>query len=270
MPMKKDSNKFLENREGNCSEKKRVFLYENDARFILFSLLLITYISLVYSSIYLLSYSILFTFFFFYMIYKKQRSFRAFFLLSSFCFFWGLMTVFIKSINYTNGFYFSNIKENFEFAYLFVLQLYFLGLVGLTTYNAASAKDYALAITWFFSFFSKKHAWKMGLVLLLVLKSFYDILKLGKEIKASVKYRLRNQNTFRQKIMKIFIFMQMLMNALARRNYELSMAIHLKGLNNKKAFTKEWGSFFSLTYLKKNLNYLIFLLISFVFLYLTS
>ncbi len=168
---------------------------------------------------------------------EKKIKLHFYFLLLTFCFFCFLFSFLVRSIHYENAFFFVNIEENFLFSVEYALHLALVGICGLCAFVWLEAKEYAYAINWFFSFFSKKHAWKIALISLLVLRYFSSFLPLAKEMKLAVKYRLRNEKSF---IKKISLYMTTLFSYFAQRNYELSIALFARNMNKKEVFDKKW------------------------------
>lgn len=236
---------------------------EEDARLVLFLFLSTACMVLHFSLFSLCASAFIYTFTFIKKAIGKKLSCLPVKLLSCFCIVWFFLTFALKVITYQKGsFMLIDIPSSFFFSFSFVLRLYVLGLLGLCTFIWLSAKEYALVLAWFFSFFSKEHGWKVGLVSLLVLRFFTDILKLAKELQISVKYRMRKK---RNTIKNISLYMTSLLNMLSKRNYAISVALFVRGLNQESAFKKKWltSSFSFVSFLKIHRAILLLFFLSF-------
>ncbi len=215
---------------------------EEDARVILFSFLLFAYFAISFSLLYLIIFSIAILIYYLFKTKEKKVSNKAVYFLLTFCTLWYFAILFVKSFSWNNEFTFVLNKANLLFSLTYVMRMFLLGLLGISTFISASAKEYALALVWIFSFISKKNAWKIGLVSLLVLKSFGDILKLAQNFKKSVSYQLRKEKNL---VIKIKVYVLGLLRILNKRNYTLSVALFSRGLNTSESFKKEWKPIFS-------------------------
>ncbi len=233
---------------------------EEDARIILFSFLLTAYFAISFSTSYLLLFTVIFLCYYFFKTREKKLSTKPIYYLFVFCTLWFFAIFFVKSITWENGFSLVFEEGNLLFSFAYVARMFLLGLLGISTFISASAKEYAQALVWFFSFISKKNAWKVGLITLLVLKSFGDILKLAQSFKKSVMYQLRNERKISKKIK---IYLLGLLRILNKRNYTLSIALFSRGLNTEKSFKKVWKPIISKDNLKKYYYFILLNLFAF-------
>ncbi len=141
-------------------------------------------------------------------------------------------------------------------------------MIAFCAYFSTSAREYALAVSWFASFFSKKHAHILGLLLLLVLKFFQDIFKIFMELKQNVSYKFRNTpqvSSFR----KITICMKTLIFLFVKRIDELSIALFSKKLSEQEKFEKKWQKIYSKSSIQSNFIYFLLLVIMLLFYFLS-
>ncbi len=210
-----------------------------DARLLLVSFTLTAFFlwSLPLVSLFILA--IVYSFLYFYTANKKNRESFFYKNLCLFCFLWALCIFIIQSFDFYNFKFYINFKlEHFLFALHFALRLFVLGLLGLNLFIMASPKEYALALVYFASFISTKHAWKVGLISLLILKYFYEFYELCTKMIKIASYRIKKHLSIKQ---RLYYFSQNLLRILVDKNYALSVALFARGFNNKKSFDKEWG-----------------------------
>ncbi len=224
----------------------------HDARFVLFSFLFAASLSVRYTCPNLMLSSLIYTLFLLYIIKHQNKSRALIFAPLFFCSLWFLAIVVIRSLSFQNGLSFTLSREILLFSFAFVLKIYITAILGLCMYLSAKAKEYALSVAWFFSIFSKKHGWKMGLITLLVLKSFKDLFKIATHLKIGVHYRMANQKIHK----KLYFYTIALLRKTAQRNYETSVGLYTRKLNNKEAFQKEWEGVFTQNFLIKHLFFI--------------
>ncbi len=254
--------KSLEQRNNHCNtseleEFKRAFLQSSceDARYILFFFIFSASFSLYFDLMQSISAFILYSLVLL-VKYKKQNRKKVFYnMLLIFCASCFVFTFLIKSINYDSieqALVFLDIREHLLFSFEYALHLALLGILGLCLFTWLSAKEYACAIAWYCSFVSKKQAWKLALVSLLVLRYFSTMLALAKELKMSAQYMLRKEKSFTK---KLTLYMAKLFSLLADRNYELSVALFSRRMNKEEVFLKKWQKkpFFSYANFKTHL-----------------
>ncbi len=249
-------------KQSQCKSLSKKYITKNqvDARYIMFFFLFTASSSLHFSL-----FQSLFAFFLFSAVllfkYKeKNKKMHLYTLLFVFCFFCFLFSFLIKSIDYENTFVLKNVHENLLFSFEYALHLFLLGIIGLCLFIWQEAKEYACAITWYCSFFSRKHAWKLGLVSLLVLRYFSTLLIYARELKIAVQYRLRKGHSFTK---KVSLYMVNLFSMFCDKNYDLSVALFARKMNRPEAFHKKWPKSPFLSFQNFKAHFLPFLLFFF-------
>ncbi len=241
---------------------------KEDSRLVLFCFLSSAYFTLYFNTTFLLCAIIVYSFSFFRRAkIKNISSFRSSSMYSMLCKFsvlWFLITFLIKLLDVESDmFTLDSIYETFLFSVTFILKLFTLALIGMCTFIWLSPKEYALCLTWFFSFFSRELAWKFGLISLLIFKFFGDVFALAITLKTSVNYRMRKSKNILKKIRLYFVS---LIGILVKKSDAVTISLYARGLNCEKVFIREWQKIdiFSPAFIKLHGYPLLFLCFSFL------
>ncbi len=224
--------------------------YRIDIRLILLSFLSTAFCIWFLALEYLAFFGLVYTCMYFYLAKKEEK--QAFFYknLLFFCCMWFIFLVLIQSIKIEEGqVYFVYNAEYLGFALEYILRIFLLALLGLTIFILASPKEYALALVYFSSFISKEHAWKVGLITLLILKFFIEFYELiAKMIEISF-YRIKKRLPFHK---RLYLFCQSFLRLLTEKNYNLSIALYARGLNKKEVFVVKQERLLAIENIKNN------------------